>query len=258
MPGGARPLVPWRCFFLGAFPAAAGPPPPQALLARSAARRRSPPPPPPPPLRHSSWPSARTPTRAFARRASVRRGVRRSLLVFLFLFFGILIKGDVVISRHNDREQSDTFYAAAVGIIACATFAVPPLILFYRWTHADIPKIEAWKSEISSRGKTTAPPMAVPDAPAASPPTSPGSRGGDEHSSSSASRNPRADDSSSGAGRAGTEAVSGAQLRAAVGEAAVPFSDAPSRSNAPAMVADSAAVVLIEEVAAKQQLQPSQ
>lgn len=77
-------------------------------------------------------------------------GFAASLLVFLFLLFGILIrKGDVAISRNN----SDTCFYAVVGIIACATFAVPPMIVVYRLTHADIVKMEAWKAELSSGDK---------------------------------------------------------------------------------------------------------
>lgn len=81
------------------------------------------------------------------------KGVRQvgfvaSLLLFLFLFFGLLIKGDVSISRH-----SDTFYAVFVGIIAVATFAVPPSIVVWRWYHADIVKADTWKREISGGGK---------------------------------------------------------------------------------------------------------
>lgn len=97
------------------------------------------------------------------------KGVRQvgfvaSLLLVLFLLFGLLIKASVVISR-----RSNTFYAVCVGIITCATFTLPPLIVVRRWMHADIAKTEAWMSSIisapgngGSNGSPPAAPVPVP------------------------------------------------------------------------------------------------
>lgn len=84
------------------------------------------------------------------------KGVRHvgfvgSLLLFLFLLFGLLIKGGVEISR-----DSGAFYAAVVGIAACATFSVPTAIVVRRWLHADIVRETAWKKEITSDRKKEA------------------------------------------------------------------------------------------------------